>query len=99
MLKYGNKEQRKVIINSFFTNVVKLMKNQTAAPILDRAYQEYASAEDKCKMLQEFCAPDFRHHKDSDCSSNFEAFLNKRPERLPEFLKNIKHEVLKIIAK
>jgi len=75
------------------------MKNPTSAPIVDYAFTEYASPEERCKILQEFCAPDFRHYKDSENPTKFSNFLDKHPERLPEFLKNMKHEALKIIAK
>ncbi len=98
VLKYGKKEHREEIIRSFAGNVVKLMKNPISAPIVDTAYTEYASAKAKCQMLQEFCAPDFKMYKDTS-ALNLDEFFQTRPERLPEILKNLKHDVLKILAK
>ena len=52
--RYGTKEQRGRVIQQFYGNVRKLIKNRTAAPVLAMAYIDFATSEQRSSLLQEF---------------------------------------------
>ncbi|VDO07096.1 unnamed protein product [Haemonchus placei] len=59
MLKYGTKDQRDTIINSFRGHAVSLMRIVYAAEVLEVAYNEYANAQQRFDIVSEFYGKEF----------------------------------------
>ena len=54
MLQYGSKDQRNVIISSFYSKVKRMMRHKTAADALSLAYMDYANAQQRASLVEEF---------------------------------------------
>lgn len=54
MLKYGTREQRDIMINSFYGSIQKLIKHSFACKIIDTIYNEYANQSQRNRLLGEF---------------------------------------------
>lgn len=63
MLAYGSKAQREQIISGFYGQVRRLVKHRIAAPVIAVTYVDFATAEQRAKMEQEFYGPQFEVFK------------------------------------
>jgi len=80
MLRYGNKDQKKLILKQMEGNIAKLMKNKTAGSVIEIMYADVATAAQRNGMLQEFLDPQFQCFKDPEIRTVPE-ILEKYPDR------------------
>jgi pumilio homology domain family member 6 len=64
MLKYGSKHDREKIISGMTGNIVKMTTHRFSNTIIDLAYNQYASDEQKALMRQEFYSDLYKKQKD-----------------------------------
>jgi len=98
MLRYGTKEQRAHIFKTMEGNIAKLMKNKTAGYVVELAYNDFSSAQQRNSMLQEFLGPEYRLFKEPEIRTVAE-LLAKHPEKRSECVKNLYRNVEVLIQK
>merc|ERR1740129_1968469 len=76
----------------------KLMKHKIAGVVVELAYNDYANAEQRNCMLQEFLGPEYRLFKEPEVRT-VEELLAKHPEKKEEMVKNLKANVDILIQK
>ncbi|XP_072023849.1 pumilio homolog 3-like [Amphiura filiformis] len=54
VLKYGTRQQRDFVIKSFYGNVCKLVQHSIAAEVVENAYNNWANAQHRSALLEEF---------------------------------------------
>jgi pumilio family protein 6 len=59
ILKYSSKEQRDQVIACLYGNVRRLIRHSEAAGVVEYAYNEYANAEQRSALVEEFYGPQF----------------------------------------
>jgi len=97
-LKHGNKLQRQIIIDSFIGKVTSLLRHPFASLIIDDAYYDFCTAEEKGKIIQEFYGPEFRlFHKGR--VGHLEEILKENPDKRNSILKNLKESVEGLTSK
>lgn len=89
LMTYGTKEQRGKVIQQFYGNVRKLIKNRTAAPVLAMAYIDFATSEQRSSLLQEFYGPDFTVFKMSGNQKSLSEILELHPQKKKSILKHL----------
>lgn len=60
ILKYGTDFIRHEVIKKFFGHIVSLAAHSISAPVLDYAYGEFATKQEKLRMQQEFYGEIYR---------------------------------------
>lgn len=98
MLKYGSKEVRAQIVNALLKNVVKLTTHTISNAIVDLAYNQHASAEQKLLMKQEMYSDLFRSEKDTKIQSIADAWRGS-PELKDAILSRTKAHLQKCANK
>nr|CAD7201762.1 unnamed protein product [Timema douglasi] len=98
MLKYGSKKSQQCVIQSFYGNVVKLMRHKLAAPVVELAYSTWATNEQKVALRQEFYGSMYKLDKNTKIHSLANVF-----ESLPDFktstLETTKSNIMKVLDK
>ncbi|XP_062509333.1 pumilio homolog 3-like isoform X2 [Corticium candelabrum] len=65
IIKYSTKSQRDQVIASLYGKVRHLIRHSDAADIVEYAYNEYANAEQRSALVEEFYGPQFALFKSS----------------------------------
>merc|ERR550517_871752 len=98
ILNYGSKEQRAAVMKVFEGKVAKLMKHKIAGMVVELAYNDWANANQKISMLQEFLGPEYRIFKEPELKT-VEEIVSKYPEKKAELVKNLGANVDVLILK
>ena len=98
ILNYGSKEQRAAVMKVFEGKVAKLMKHKIAGMVVELAYNDWANANQKISMLQEFLGPEYRIFKEPELKT-VEDIVTKYPEKKAELVKNLGANVDVLILK
>jgi len=98
ILNYGSKEQRAAVMKVFEGKVAKLMKHKIAGMVVELAYNDWANANQKISMLQEFVGPEYRIFKEPELRT-VEEICTKYPEKKTELVKNLGANVDTLIKK
>jgi len=98
VLRYGTKEQKNAIMKSMNGVVARMMKHKIAGTVVELAYNDYANAEQRNCMLQEFLGPEYRMFKEPGLKT-VEEILAKNPEKKDELVKNLGANVEVLIQK
>lgn len=76
LLKYGDANSRKEIIEQFYGNVVKLASHAVSAPVLEYAYSTWATNSQKYLLMQEFYGDMYKNSKDNTVKCLNDVFKN-----------------------
>jgi len=98
LLRYGSKDQKSAVMKAMDGRTAKLMKHKIAGVVVELAYNDYANAEQRNCMLQEFLGPEYRLFKEPEVRT-VEELLAKHPEKKEEMVKNLKANVDILIQK
>lgn len=98
VLRYGSKEQKTAVIKAMEGKVAKMMKHKIAGMVVELAYNDYANAQQKNCMLQEFLGPEYRMFKEPELRT-VEEIIAKNPEKKDELVKNLGANVEVLIQK
>lgn len=80
LIKYGSKEQRAQVVQSWTGKIPELMKHKIANAVVECFYNDYANATQRNAMLQEFCGPEFKAFKENDIR-NVTDLIAKHPDK------------------
>jgi len=97
-LKYGTKEQKEIIFKAFEARVATLTKHKIAGNVVELLYNDYANAEQRNKMLQEFLGPEFRLFKEGEVRT-VEELVKKHPEKKTDIVKHLAANVEVLVKK
>eukprot|EP00090_Calanus_glacialis_P027679 TRINITY_DN4384_c0_g1_i1.p1 TRINITY_DN4384_c0_g1~~TRINITY_DN4384_c0_g1_i1.p1 ORF type:complete len:639 (-),score=253.64 TRINITY_DN4384_c0_g1_i1:48-1964(-) len=98
LLRYGSKDQKNAVMKAMMGNTSRLMKHKTAGVVVELAYNDYANANQRNSMLQEFLGPEYRLFKEPEVRT-VEELVAKHPEKKVEMVKNLKANVETLIQK
>jgi len=98
ILRYGSKDQKNAVMKAMEGHVPKLMKHKTAGVVVELAYNDYANANQRNGMIQEFLGPEYRIFKEPEVKT-VEELIAKHPEKKEEMIKNLKACVEVLIQK
>jgi len=79
-IRHGTKAQRAKILSYFSGKIVSLTKHNIATHVIELAYGEFSTAQQRSEMLQEFFGPMFALFKEEDVKS-LEDVLKKHPDK------------------
>ncbi|XGW09768.1 hypothetical protein V3C99_011774 [Haemonchus contortus] len=98
MLKYGTKDQRDTIINSFRGHAVSLMRIVYAAEVLEVAYNEYANAQQRFDIVSEFYGKEFVLFR-SDKPRSLEEIIAEEPTKKKLILQHLEEQLQTLVDK
>ena len=98
LLRYGTKDQKAAVMKAMEGQVAKMMKHKIAGMVVELAYNDYANAQQKNCMLQEFLGPEYRMFKEPELRT-VEEVIAKNPEKKSELVKNLGANVDVLIQK
>ena len=98
LLKYGSKDQRAAIFKTFRGRVADLTKHKVANNIVESLYNDYANAQQRNHMLQEFCGPEFRAFKEDDVRTVAQ-LIEKHPTKERDIIRHLQDNVNTLIQK
>jgi len=98
LLRYGSKEQKAAVMKAMEGRTAKLMKHKTAGVVVELAYNDFANANQRNSMLQEFLGPEYRLFKEPEVRT-VEELIAKHPEKKTEMVKNLGANVEILIQK
>ena len=98
LLRYGSKEQKSAVMKAMEGHVAKMMKHKIAGMVVELAYNDYANAQQKNCMLQEFLGPEYRMFKEPELRT-VEEVIARNPEKKSELVKNLGANVDVLIQK
>lgn len=99
MLHYGSKETRADIINELHGNFRKLMKHREGAYVIEDAYRDYATPQQKRQIIREFFGNEYAIFRDSAADKDLAAILAEAPEKRPILLKNLNGVITSAVNK
>jgi len=97
-LKYGTKEQRRIIMKAFHGKVETLVRHSEAAAVVECAYNEFANAAERAALIEEFYGPNYAVFKDGEVKT-LEQVLAKHPDKKASILSHMKDTLLAIVEK
>jgi len=98
LLKYGGKTMRDDVFAAFEGRWADLTKHKVANNVVEAVYNEYATAVQRRRMVQEFYGPEFRHFKEDELRTAAEV-IAKYPEKERDLIKNLGVNVETLIKK
>ena len=98
LFRYGTKEQKTAVMKAMEGSVATLMKHKIAGMVVELAYNDYANAEQRNRMLQEFLGPEYRMFKETELRT-VEEIVKKNPEKKADIVKNLGVNVEVLIQK
>lgn len=98
MLKHGNREQRQAIISAVEGQVVRLAKHSFASTVIELAYSDFATADERSTMMQEFFGPRFRYFKEEGVKT-LDDILKKHPTKKKDVMEDLKNGLQAIMHK
>eukprot|EP01135_Chromosphaera_perkinsii_P000106 Nk52_evm2s32 gene=Nk52_evmTU2s32 len=98
MLKCGNKEQRQQIISAMFGHVRKLVRHREACLIVETVYNDYANAQQRLSLVQEFYGPQFALFKTKD-TKGLEEIFAANPDKKAGIVKYLKGSLIPCMDK
>lgn len=97
IMKYGTKEHRSCVYQSLNGQVRKLIRHRIAADVLEYAYNEFANAQQRLSLLEDFYGPSFTVFKTPDIKCLSEIMV--QPDKREMILHNMKEALLPLIDK
>ncbi|KAJ9601531.1 hypothetical protein L9F63_000274 [Diploptera punctata] len=97
MLKHGNANSKRVIVNSLRGKVIKLVSHSVAAPMFEIIYSKWATSSERNLLQQEFFGDMYKHEKESDVV-RLEDALNM-PAMKGAVLSAVKANIVRILDK
>ncbi len=98
LLKYGSKDQRAAIFKTFQGRVADLTRHKVANNIVESLFNEYANAQQRNHMLQEFCGPEFRAFKEDDVRTVAQ-LIEKHPMKKKDIVRHLGDNVNTLVQK
>ncbi|XP_074640966.1 pumilio homolog 3-like [Tubulanus polymorphus] len=89
IMKYGNKEQKNHVFKAFHGNIRKLIRHSEASDIIEFCYNQYANAQQRSSMVEEFYGPSFALFKTSEVRT-LEKLMDAEPLKKDSILGNMK---------
>ena len=86
------------MITKIFPQICELMKHKVANNVVETFYNEYASAPQRNRMLQEFCGPEFRVFKEETLRT-VPMLIEKHLEKKRDIVKNLGTNVQVLVKK
>ncbi|XP_066999423.2 pumilio homolog 3 isoform X2 [Anabrus simplex] len=102
MLKYGSPESRNTVMKSFQGSVVKYMSHAIASPVVEYAYDHWATVTQRNELKQEFYGDAYKlavSESNQDGNLTLTSILSKSPEMKKLILEDTKKNILHIINK
>ncbi|XP_052775179.1 pumilio homolog 3-like [Mya arenaria] len=98
MLMYGTKQHRSSVYKSFHGHVRKLIRHRIAADVVEYAYNEFANANQRLSLLEDFYGPSFCLFKTPDIKCLGQIMLSQ-PDKREMILRNMREALLPLIDK
>ncbi|KAI0231313.1 pumilio RNA binding family member 3 [Lamellibrachia satsuma] len=98
LLKYGTKAQRNYVFRSMYGSVRKLIRHKEAAEIIECAYNNYANAQQRAALVEEFYGPSFALFKTSE-TRTLDDIMKSHPEKRVSVLSNMKEVLSALVDK
>ncbi|KAA0198417.1 hypothetical protein HAZT_HAZT001906 [Hyalella azteca] len=98
ILKHGSKNQRDLIFAAMEGQVVRLSKHTYASNVIQLAYSDFATSDQRSKMMQEFFGPRFRYFKEEGVKTLGD-ILEKHPSKKKEVMEDLKKGLQMIMHK
>lgn len=98
VLKYGTKEQRDFVIESFYGNVCKLVQHSIAAEVVETAYNNWANAQHRSALLEEFYGAKYAVFKEAGVHTLAD-ILEKHPENKQSILEHMLKVITPLLEK
>lgn len=98
LLKYGTKTQRTHVFQSMYGNVRKLIRHKEACEIVEVAYNDYANAQQRSALIEEFYGPSFALFKTGEVRS-LEQIIESNPDKRDAILSNMKESLAILVEK
>lgn len=92
MLRYGTKEQKHQIMSSFHGKVCQLVRNKDAADVVEESYNNFANAQERSALMEEFYGPRFAVFKEKGVHT-----LDEILKKSPEMKEGILEHMLKLL--
>jgi pumilio family protein 6 len=99
ILKYGTPSQRSAVMTSFHGSVCKLVKHTEASSVLETAYNDYATAQQRSALHLEFYGSQYAHFKPPDLLSLSSVLTSSNTSQKKSVMKYIKSQLLPIVDK
>lgn len=95
--------ERGRLISGFYGHVRKLIRHTEASEIVELAYNDWANAEQRASLIQEFYGPTFalfKHKSEGDSPpSSLAQILNENMDQREAILKHLKESLVPLIEK
>ena len=91
-------EQRSILITKFYNHVPVLVRHKEAVELVELAYNDYANAQERALLLQEFYGPKFALFKDTggQCLTDI---LSAHPEQKEQLITHMKKALIPLVDK
>ncbi|KAJ3087344.1 hypothetical protein HK102_011301 [Quaeritorhiza haematococci] len=89
---------RNDVIKSFYGKVRKLIRHSDAAMVVEEAYSQYANAEQRSALLEEFYGPEFALFKASGIRT-LDSLLKEQPAKKQSILKHMRETINSLLEK
>ncbi|KAL2915998.1 Pumilio y domain member 6 [Polyrhizophydium stewartii] len=99
ILNYCSPEYRSAVISEFYGKVRKLIRHKDASLILDEAYSQFANAQQRAALMEEFYGPEFAVFKSLGDKRTLQSLLESQPEKKPSILRHLRQALDSVLQK
>eukprot|EP00842_Homolaphlyctis_polyrhiza_P004542 jgi/Hompol1/5089/HPOL_000485-RA len=99
ILNYCSQKYRGAVISDFYGKVRKLIRHKEASLILDEAYSQFANAQQRSALMEEFYGPEFAVFKRLDGTRTLQSLLESSPEKKPSILRYLRQTLDGVLQK
>ncbi|KAK6544402.1 pumilio domain member 6 [Orbilia ellipsospora] len=99
LMHYGNSSTREMIISEFYGHVRRMAKHREACYVIDDAYREYSSPQQKAAIIREFYGVEYAIFKDDSKVSSLRSLLDENPEKRPLIMKSLWELINQMVEK
>jgi len=98
LLKYGTKAQKSYVFRCLYGNVRKLIRHKEAAEIVEIAYNDFANANQRSSLIEEFYGPSYALFKTVEARTLGD-IIQSSPEKRDSILSNMKDALAVLMDK
>ncbi|KAJ3235762.1 pumilio domain member 6 [Chytriomyces hyalinus] len=91
-------KHRPLVLKEFQGQVRKLMRHRDASFVIEEAYSQFANAQQRNSLMEEFYGPEYALFK-ADKAKSLQIILTENPEKKQAIIKNIRETISSFLEK
>jgi pumilio family protein 6 len=100
ILKNGNTYQKNILMQSFYGHCAVLLRNVSAATVLETAYNDHANAEQRNNIVSDFYGKEFiLFRNDQTKTATLQQIAKNSPAKIPPIMKNLEEVLENVVQK